>query len=148
MTEHCIIKADFASFRPVQGRKVLQLVLEVAIEEGDDALKKLGGMPRPGESRWCAIALLEPEAAKAEGQAEGGSPKKSWAEYPRSQQAAILCGDPDFWRYFICASEGDATKRLKEHFRISSRKELDDPQKHGLWDEFVALYNLYRARHG
>jgi hypothetical protein len=106
-------------------------------------MAKLGGFPQPGSNRWCAIALLD---LKTEGQAEGGSPKKSWSEYPRSQQAAILCGDPDFWRYFICSSQDDATKRLKEHFRITSRKELDDPQAHGLWDEFVALYHMHRDR--
>lgn len=58
MTEHRIIQADYANWRTVAGRKVLQLVFEVPIEQTADVLKKLG-VPMPGESRWCAIALLE-----------------------------------------------------------------------------------------
>lgn len=122
---------------------MLQLVFEVPIEQTQHVLDMLG-IPQPGASKWCAIALMN---GKAEGQAEQSEaalPKKPWSEYSRSQQAAILCNDPDFWRYFHCTSQEDATKRLKAHFRIESRKELDDPPKHGLWDEFVALFKLHR----
>lgn len=58
MSDDCIISADFASWRTIQGRRVLQLVMEIPIERGEDALRKLG-LPMPGESKWCAIALLE-----------------------------------------------------------------------------------------
>lgn len=58
MSEHCIIRADFSNWRPIQGRKVMQLIFEVPIEEAETALKMLG-IPQPGESKWCAIALLE-----------------------------------------------------------------------------------------
>jgi hypothetical protein len=146
LSEHCIIRADFSSFRPVHGRKVLQIVLEVPIELGDDALKKLGGLPRPGESRWCAIALLE-EKTEAQAPAGGGSPKK-WSEYARSQQAAILCADQTFWAYFGCQDEADAVQGVRRHFRIKSRRELDTDEDAGKrWDEFVALYHLHREKH-
>lgn len=164
MTQLRGIEADFATWRPVQGRKVLQLIFEVPIEQTEQVLKMLG-VPQPGDSKWCAIALLDPGApakptqavidgdkqmreiyGKPSLQAEGGSPKK-WSEYNRSQQCAILCGDPDFWRYFNSTSQEDATKRVKAHLRITSRKELDDPQKHGTWDEFLALFHLWRDRH-
>jgi len=53
-----VIRADYANWRPVAGRKVLQLILEVPIEQTADVMEKLG-VPMPGESKWCAVALLE-----------------------------------------------------------------------------------------
>jgi len=57
MTESCVIQADYANWRPVAGRKVLQLVFEVPIEQTEQVMQRLG-VPMPGESKWCAIALL------------------------------------------------------------------------------------------
>jgi hypothetical protein len=136
------IEADFATWRPVQGRKVLQLVFEVPIEQTQHVLDMLG-IPQPGASKWCAIALMAP---KAEGQAEGGSPKKAWTEYKPSQQAAILCSDSDFQRYFNAVDEKQAAARVRVHFKVESRSELDTPEMKPLWDEFVALYRLHCER--
>lgn len=58
MTEPRVIRADYSNWRPVAGRKVLQLILEVPIEQTADVMAKLG-VPMPGESKWCAVALLE-----------------------------------------------------------------------------------------
>lgn len=58
MSEPRVIRADYANWRPVAGRKVLQLVLEVPIEQTADVMEKLG-VPMPGESKWVAVALLE-----------------------------------------------------------------------------------------
>ncbi len=165
MTDFCAIEADYVNWRPVNGRKVLQLVFEVPLENTHDVLTRLG-TPTPGESKWVAIALLDRTklvrdtgphqsihangehevSGSATAQAEGGSPKKSWSDYTRSQQAAILSTDADFIRYFDARSPNDATGKLKAHFRISSRTELDHPKNHAGWDEFVALYHLARDR--
>lgn len=72
MSEHCIIRADFSNWRPIQGRKVMQLIFEVPIEEAEGALKMLG-IPQPGESKWCAIALLE--NGKPARESDAGPPK-------------------------------------------------------------------------
>lgn len=69
MTEPRVIRADYANWRPVAGRKVLQLVFEVPIEQTEDVMAKLG-VPMPGESRWCAVALLESNGS-ANGSADG-----------------------------------------------------------------------------
>jgi hypothetical protein len=142
-----VIQADYVNWRTVVGRKTLQLIFEIDISLQGDVLEMLGP-PRTDVSVPCAIALLDMKKVKAGSQESeaNGHPKKAWADYSRSQQAGILCGDPDFWRYFHSTGQEDATQRVKAHFRIASRKELDDPQKHGLWDEFVALYNLHRDR--
>lgn len=184
------IEADFATWRPVQGRKVLQLVFEVPIEQTQHVLDMLG-IPQSGGSKWCAIALLQngsnagersnsrvgkkpsgsgefsekseenehsstPSRTIASSAGSGtsgaqeseanGHPKKPWSEYPRSQQAAILCGDPDFQRYFDARDDKHCATKMREHWGIASRKEFDHPARWGQWDEFVALYQLSRQR--
>ncbi len=171
MTDHCIIKADFSATRTVAGRKVQQLIFELAIEEADEALKKLGGIPHPGKSQPCAIALLDTKAIIAQEQKSsrsdaedlgstpsGGSTTqvsdserlshKPFSQYTRSQQAAILCNDPDFWEYFGTNNPADAATKVRRHFRIESRSELDNPSNHKRWDEFVAIWNMKRPLRG
>lgn len=147
MADHCAISADYVNWRPVNGRKVLQLVFEVPLESTHDVLTKLG-TPTPGESKWVAIALLDLSKPKELVQAEGGSPKK-WNDYKPSQQAAILCDDPDFQRYFNAEGPKDAAEKLRQHFKIESRAHLDETFHNAeRWMEFVALYRLHQERHG
>lgn len=69
MSEPRVIRADYSNWRPVAGRKVLQLILEVPIEQTADVMEKLG-FPLPGESKWVAVALLE--SGKPASENEGG----------------------------------------------------------------------------
>jgi hypothetical protein len=145
MTER-VIQADYVNWRTVVGRKSLQLIFEIDISLQGEVLEMLGP-PRTDVSVPCAIALLDMKKVKAEGQAEqseAAPPKKPWSEYSRSQQAAILCSNPDFWRYFATDDEDDTVRCLKKQLRIVSRKELDsDPEAGKRFDELVALYNLH-----
>jgi hypothetical protein len=160
-----VITADYVNWRTVTGRKALQLIFEIDISKQEEVLKMLGA-PSCDSSRPCAIALLNNPVAQAgseqaaynrqvagsnpagvtTSQAEGGSPKKSWSEYTRSQQAAILCGDSTFQQYFKASDAIDCDDKLKEHFRIASKRQLDKDENHVRWDEFVALYNMHRDR--
>lgn len=87
MSEHCIIRADFSNWRPIQGRKVMQLIFEVPIEEAEAALKMLG-IPQPGASTWCAIALLE--NGKPAGERSAGSQK----QMPKPSENSAVAGNP------------------------------------------------------
>jgi len=58
------IKGTFSDFRLIKGRKVAQIVIEVAIEQADNALLALGGLPRSDDERWCAIARLDLTASQ------------------------------------------------------------------------------------
>jgi hypothetical protein len=60
------IKATFADWRTVKGRKVLQLIFEVSLEQQGDVLSVLGA-PMPDEARWCGIALLAEPVARSWG---------------------------------------------------------------------------------
>lgn len=113
MSEPRIIRADYSNWRPVAGRKVLQLILEVPIEQTSDVMEKLG-FPLPGENKWVAVALLDENGPVAElvdaadlksadESRVGSSPTrahhkecKPFASLPLSQQAAIRTVDKDF----------------------------------------------------
>jgi hypothetical protein len=58
LSDRCVIRADYTNWRPVAGRKVLQLTLEVPIEQTEEVMERLG-VPMPGESKWVAVALLK-----------------------------------------------------------------------------------------
>ncbi len=159
MSDPCVIQADYVNWRTVVGRKALQLIFEIDISLQGEVLKMLGA-PASDKSVPCAIALLNTERAPVAGngkpdlQAPGDSPPtlsggvqaKKWSEYSRSQQAAILCGDPDFQSYFVARDAKDCASKIREHFRIASRKDLDEVARWASWDEFVALYNLHRDK--
>lgn len=65
MTEYAAIQASFANIRIIQGRKVLQLVFEVPVEDAPKITAALG-WPNPAEPARCAIAKLKPERTLGE----------------------------------------------------------------------------------
>ena len=92
-------------------------------------------------------ALLEVAKLAATPQApEGGGSTKKWSDYTRSQQAHILTKDPVFWAYFGAANAINCDGKLKLHLRITSKSDLDKPENHKRWDEFVAIYNMKRPK--
>src|SRR3954471_1246437 len=62
MTDAAVTQGTFADFRLIKGRKVAQLVFEVPIEQADQALAALGGLPQPATEAWVALARLETKA--------------------------------------------------------------------------------------
>lgn len=122
MTKAPIFQATYSDFKLVRSRKVVQFVFEVPIEGADDACAVLGGMPNPTAEVWCGIARLDMAkvsgaSAPCEGEGPGpstpavsrpsspsasgrGHPsKKSWHEMDYAQQAGVLCGDSNFWKF-------------------------------------------------
>ena len=101
---HAAISGDFATYRHVQGRKVLQLVIEVPAEMASAVFAALG-TPGSGEGIPVALARLQtsPEPiAKPEAQKE----RRPFTDMPHSQQAALRCNDLNFQR-FIEKVHGD-----------------------------------------
>lgn len=154
MSEPCVIRADYANWRPVAGRKVLQLVFEVPIEQTADVMAKLG-VPMPGESLWCAIAVLDsPVAQRSEppahnGLVAGSNPagatkdRKPFASLPLVQQCAIRCNDNEF-KLFLNASNGvDAADKVRKMCGVTSRSELTAGSKPG--KEWLRLEGEYQA---
>lgn len=102
MSAPAVISGDFATFRHVQGRKCLQLVIEVPAEAAASVFSTLG-YPGSGNPIPVAVARLveQPAAAAAPAPAE----RKSWDSLPYAQQAAIRCREPDFHRF--CAERAE-----------------------------------------
>lgn len=133
MDELCIIEADYANWRPVSGRKVLQLVLEVPIEKTQEVLAKLG-IPTPGESIWVAVAILDKNKKDSTQASEAGGSKdtvgagrlpRPWKDMPYSQQAAIRCGEPAFQAFLNAPNEEVAAGVVRLRCGVKSRSDLD-----------------------
>lgn len=52
------VKVDFADFRIVKTRSVMQIICEVPIEHGDQVLSNLGGIPQPSTPKRCALVRI------------------------------------------------------------------------------------------
>ncbi len=92
------IRATYSDLKLVKTRKVLQLIFEVPIEEADNALRVLGGMPRADAETWVGIAPITEEAA-TRAPTRADKPKRRMAELSRAQQAGILCNDARFHQF-------------------------------------------------
>lgn len=169
MTEPRVIRADFANWRPVAGRKVLQLILEVPIEQTADVMEKLG-FPLPGESKWVAVALLDENGPVAElvdaadlksadESRVGSNPtgahhkeRKPFASLPLSQQAAIRCGDPDFRKFLarndkqILMYDADmAADEVRHQCGVTTRGALNDVNNASARAQWTALDAQYQS---
>ncbi len=64
-----VFQATYHQARPVMGRKVLQIILEVPIEQQNAALAVLGGvMGDINKSEWFAVAKIDAKAANLRNQ--------------------------------------------------------------------------------
>lgn len=151
------ISGDLVQFRTVQGRGVLQIIVEIPLEDGDHAHAALGGYPKPGESRPVAIALLDPaqaraKPAKATKPAAATKPApavrepRAWPSMAPSQQAGLLCNDPEFMAWAGATTPGSAADFVRLHCGIASRAQLDrNPQAAAVWQEMVKEFREGRA---
>jgi hypothetical protein len=151
MTAPAAIKATFADFKLVRGRKVCQIILETPIEAADAALAALGGLPSSINERWVGVALLDPSIdvrPKIEQEPDTGTrgamnvglehieheaaqkTKRRFADLPIAQRAALLCGREAFHKWlceemnYAVYTEDDATKALRNICGVSSRSAL------------------------
>ena len=113
------ISGDFANYRPVLSRKVLQLVIEVPIESQGEVFEVLG-YPIGGGSVPVAIARLH-------GVEERPAPPKP---SPAVRDAAIVCREPEFWHYLEkvrscpCDSEKEAATYVRAWCGVKSRADI------------------------
>lgn len=109
MSDHAAFSATYSDFRLIKGRKVVQFVFELPLEQADMALKVVGGMPNPAAETWCAIARLDLNKTKEvmpaanvnkttdTSPASETTPARAKNRY--SMRAGILSNDPIFWAY-------------------------------------------------
>lgn len=133
------VQARYADWRPVKGRKVLQLILEVPLEQQGDVLSMLGA-PLPDRDLWVAIALLSDQQ---NANYKGGK---------LAQEAGILCGQGAFRQWAaiegqydgIAMLDGDmAADFIRERCGVTSRAHLDHDA--GAAKEFIEIKRAYEA---
>jgi len=109
------IKARYADWRPVKGRKVLQVVLEVPLEQQNEVLKLLGA-PLPDRDLWVAVAVLD----ESKGQIKGGK---------LAQSAGIICNEGAFWRWSGATNADEAADFIRQRCGVTSRSMLDHDEQ-------------------
>lgn len=136
-------QASYADLKIVKGRKVAQVILELPLEQADEALKILGGVPRPDQEVWVGVARLTKEAAQEPPQKE----RRRFDELPLPQQAALICKDERFQQW-ACGVPGEepTVSFVRGYCGIKSRTELsDNPRAAG---EFAKMLARYRQETG
>lgn len=145
MTDAAVTQGCFSDFRLIKGRKVCQIVVEVPIEQADQALAALGGLPQPAAETWVALARLE---TRARGQVK---PLFKPDNTKLSFEAAMRCKDPQFWAYlqettdYAVPDEYEAANVIRHHCKIDSRSGLNtDPVAASLWRGMDARYLAWK----
>lgn len=156
------LSATFSDWRTVKGRKQLQLIFEVPLEQQAEVLQILGA-PMPDNPIWVGIALLNsaapsaesgrdsapPAASTPEAEAQGRDrPRRPFHTLPRSQQAGMLCADEKFQRWLgtkvgqRLPSSEQAAAAVRFLCVVQSRAELDDTRNGAAqnWDGLVSDY--------
>ncbi len=152
-----------AKFMP--GLKVMRLSIDIPIEHSNEFLRMFGA-PDRASPVWCAVARLAtpagplPSGARAPERSEPeAKPRTPFRELPRSQQAALRCGDDEFqlWiatKYHAAWDShyygGQHTRTgleaadltLKEVLAIKSKRELDtDHTAAARWDALLTDFD-------
>lgn len=148
MSAPAAISGDFATYRHVQGRKVLQLVIEVPAESAAAVFAALG-TPGAGEGIPVALARLAKQKEPQEAPAE----RKRFTELPYAQQAALRCREPDFERFLqeragpdgYLQLRGDRSDWVAAHVRflcdVTSRADIGKTLvSKNLWTDLEAEY--------
>jgi hypothetical protein len=142
MTASAIISGDFATFRHVQGRKVLQLVIEVPAESASSVFSTFG-YPGSGNPIPVAVARLVEQP-----KAEPTKQRTPFIDLPLAQQAAMRCNEMGFW-FFIrerggkCEGPDDAARFVRLHCNVSSRADIVEGSTAG--ERWKALEGEYFA---
>lgn len=166
MNEPRVIQATFADWRTVKGRKQLQLIFEVPLEQQELVLKFLGA-PLPYDAKWYAIARLadapvaqleERRASNAEvsGSSPDGSTKRQWADLAPAQQAGIRCNEPRFHAFLrekgfmtSCATADDAATYVRFVCGVDSRAKIGkDSASLVKWKELEVEYQAWLIEPG
>jgi hypothetical protein len=137
MSELAATQGTFADFRLIKGRKVCQIVIEVPIEQADQALAALGGLPQPATEAWVALARLETKQRVVPLKPENTK---------LSLEAVMRCREALFQRYLGASNEDEAAEAVRSFCGVSSRAGLNtDPEAASAWRTLDAQFLAWRA---
>ena len=142
-----VIKATFSDWRPVKGRKVLQMVFEVPLEQTNEVLSMLGA-PMPDKETWVAIALLDLRKFDAQGNLPvEPKTRRPFCELPYPQQAAIKSQDLKFQLFMSDTAIGkeceDTAEAIRQWCGVTTRADIQPGTKAG--ERWIALLNEFEG---
>jgi len=149
MTQNAVIAGTFADLKTVKSRSVVQMVIEVPIERGEQVVQMFG-FPQPGAEIAVAVARLATEQPKSSTPTTG----RKWDELRPSQQAGIACADPEFWQFLTevgprdlnIANDKAAADEVRFRCDVSSRRYLDtDEDAASRWNVLHGEFRKWRA---
>jgi len=148
-------RATYSDWKLIRTRKVVQIVLEVSVEQADQAYRVLGGMPNSGEETWVGVARLEDGNAEVAPASPGGTARAKGAvdvvtTAPKRliQQVAMACKQPKFQTWVKeCLDpnhEGGLVRTevlIREYCGVKSRSEiLPGTEAARRWDRLYSRY--------
>lgn len=127
MNEHAIVAGSFADFKIVKTRSVAQLIIEVNIEDAENAIRAFG-VPMPGAEIRVAVARLVDQPPEPKSLERSEKAKLTYANLPEGQQAvarsALYAKDFRFHAFSGTSGEADAVKYIRTRCGVTSRKEI------------------------
>ena len=131
---------ELTAFRAVfvkchQVRDEVYFTFSTPSEYGTENLRRIGGFPKPGESRWFAIAQLEPtkedqpqELHKERTRQTSLERQPARPHNPYSRRAGILACDPLFQAFITTPNVQDkvayAASYIRLYCKVTSRKDI------------------------
>lgn len=168
MTTPKAVLGTFSDAKLIKSRSVLQIVIEIPIEQADDAMKALGGYPLPAQERWVGVALAPKdrearssmvELAAHNGSVAGSNPaapttqkeRRPFGELELSAQAAIRCGDAEFIDFMadrydidLLIKPNEIAKVLRYVCAVESRAEFNTDHTAGnRWLDLERQYQTW-----
>lgn len=162
MNAPAAIQAQLVDVRNVSSHKCVRLEIHVPAEQAGDVMAAFG-WPTMADPVPVALARLvaehvTPDRSDTSGQT--GAARTPFAELPLSQQAALRCAEPDFYR-FMCtkfrpgtvipfdpkkdANTAPSVPLLRQQLGIGSRRDLDqDAEKGRAWRALDAEYYAWQ----
>jgi hypothetical protein len=141
-SEPAAIQGTFADFKIIRTRKLVQIIVELPIEQADEALRVLGGLPRPDQDQWLAVARLNGVAKP---------PEPEEINTKLSLQAVMRCKEPLFWRFLNTQTvqpvedETDAAWVVRQLCGVELRSGLNtDPNAAALWRALDAKFQAWK----
>ncbi len=131
--EPAAFKATFVTCRQV--RDEVHFILSVPAEQATQCLDRIGGFPKPGESRWCAIARVTLDKEDRPQELHKTSTRQTSLEKeparphnPYSRRAGILCSTTDYHNYIAAPGIEDRASFAASYLRhlcgVTSRKDI------------------------
>lgn len=116
------ILGSYSDLKVVKTRSVVQVIIEIPLERGDEVTGLLG-LPQPNAEIPVAIFRMNRERLEQQpivAELEPPHRQKSLA-----QIAGIICTEPGFWKYVNVTSEAEAADYVRGYCNVTSRSALD-----------------------